>query len=299
MGRNVAIILAAGQGIRAEYGTDKQLMKLAGKPVVEHTLNVFERNKAIHEIAVVTNDVCRDAIETIVTAGNFSKVRKILLGGKARYQSSLSAIRAYQEEARNEHINLIFHDAVRPLVSSAIIDRVVEALQHHKAVDVAVRTTDTIIVVEPSTDTIVNIPARELLRNGQTPQGFEYDTIRGAYDAALRDRNFSATDDCGVVLKYAPQVPIYVVEGALENIKLTYPQDLFLLDKLFQLRTIDESSVSEIQQSELEGLRESHGCIWRNKWDRPRNGECRNSIWSQMLRFFEKNRSERTEPGLN
>lgn len=245
MRRNIAVILAAGKGSRLDYGIPKQLVKLAGKPLIEHTLEIFEKNEAIHELAVVTNDICLDAIERIVTVGKFSKVKKILLGGEARYQSSLSAIRAYEEEARNVPTNLIFHDAVRPLVSSAIVDRVINALEHHKAVDVAVRTTDTIVVVEPSTNTIVSIPPRGSLRNGQTPQGFEYDTIRRAYDMALTDPNFSATDDCGVVLRYAPEVPIYVVEGELENIKLTHAQDLFLLDKLFQLRVVDASSVSQ------------------------------------------------------
>lgn len=255
MTKNIAVILAAGKGSRLDYGIPKQLAKLAGKPLIEHTLDVFEKNEAIHEIAIVTNDICMDAIEQIVTSGKFSKVKKILLGGHARYQSSLCAVRAYQDEARSVPINLIFHDAVRPLVSSAIIDRVVGALEHHKAVDVVVRTTDTILAIDPSTDTIASIPARELLRNGQTPQGFEYDTIRRAYDTALTDPNFSATDDCGVVLKYAPDVPIYVVEGELENIKLTYAQDLFLLDKLFQLRAVDESSVSQDQNLALSELR--------------------------------------------
>ena len=254
MRKNIAVILAAGKGVRLDYGVPKQLVKLAGKPLVEHTLEVFERNDAIHEIAIVTNDTCLETIERIVTEGKFKKVKKILLGGEKRYQSSLSAIRAYEEEARGSPLNLIFHDAVRPLVSSTTIDHVIAALEHHKAVDVAVKTTDTIIVVEPSTNTIVSVPAREALRNGQTPQGFDYETIRRAYDQALIDTTISVTDDCGVVLKYAPQVPIYVVEGELENIKLTYPQDLFLLDKLFQLRAIDLSSVAQSRDFSLPEL---------------------------------------------
>ena len=174
MRKNIAIILAAGKGTRLDYGIPKQLVKLAGKPLVEHTLEVFERNDAIHEIAIVTNDACLETIERIVTEGKFKKVKKILMGGDKRYQSSFSAVRAYEEEARSSSLNLIFHDAVRPLLSTTIIDRMIAALERHKAVDVAVQTTDTIVTVDLATNTIVNVPSRDAFRNGQMPQGFEY-----------------------------------------------------------------------------------------------------------------------------
>lgn len=135
-----------------------------------------------------------------------------------------------------EDINLIFHDAVRPLVNNRIISDCISALKTYNAVDVAIKTTDTIIQAS-STDCITGIPLREHLRNGQTPQAFKLSTIKRAYELALQDSEFRTTDDCGVVYKYLPEESVYIVNGEQFNMKLTYKEDLFLLDKLFQLRS--------------------------------------------------------------
>ena len=132
---------------------------------------------------------------------------------------------------------MIFHDAVRPLVNNRIIKDVVEALEKYDAVDVAVPATDTIIEVDEEGRYIDKIPKRKLLRRGQTPQAFKYDVVARAYEKALKDPDFVSTDDCGTVVKYLPEVKTYVVEGEESNMKLTYKEDLFLLDKLFQLRS--------------------------------------------------------------
>lgn len=113
----------------------------------------------------------------------------------------------------------------------------------YNAVDVAIPTTDTIIQVN-SKNEIIKIPLRSVLRNGQTPQAFKSSIIKKAYEIALKDPDFKTTDDCGVILKYLPEELIYVVKGELFNMKLTYKEDLFLLDKLFQLRSINGSLFS-------------------------------------------------------
>lgn len=230
--RNIAVILAGGIGSRLGLSTPKQFLKVAGKMVVEHTIDVFEHNMHIDEIAIVSNPFYVSDFEDMTLRNGWKKVTKILQGGKERYDSSLSAIRAYTEA----DVNLIFHDAVRPLVSQRIIDDVVEALQHYQAVDVAMPSPDTIIEVDG--DFIAQIPDRSRLRRGQTPQAFDIQTIRHAYDIALKDPDFRVTDDCGVVRKYLPDVPVYVVKGEESNMKLTYKEDTYLLDKYFQLRSI-------------------------------------------------------------
>ena len=109
--------------------------------VIEHTVDVFERNNHIHEIAIVSNAMLIADIENIVLKNGWTKVKRILKGGSERYESSLSAIKAYE----NEDVNLIFHDAVRPLVSHRILNDVVEALKNYSAIDVAMPSADTII----------------------------------------------------------------------------------------------------------------------------------------------------------
>ena len=236
--KNIAIILAGGTGQRLGDSIPKQFLKVAGKKVIEHTLDVFQNHPQIDEIAVVSNPNFLNEIENIAIKNNYTKLKKILQGGKERYQSSLSAINAYDGD---KEINLIFHDAVRPLVNDRIISDCIAALDKYKAVDVAIKTTDTIIKVNED-EYITGIPARDYLRNGQTPQAFKLSTIKQAYKLALCDPDFKTTDDCGVVYKYMPNELVYVVKGEQFNMKLTYKEDLFLLDKLFQLKSIAQQN---------------------------------------------------------
>lgn len=249
---NIAVILAGGSGTRMGTGTDipKQFMKVAGKKVIEHTIDVFEASPLIDEICIVSKSDFINDVENLVVANQYKKVKKILHGGKERYHSSLAAINAYT----NDDDNLLFHDAVRPLVSQRIIADCVEALKKYNAVDVAVKTTDTIISVDEK-ECIDFIPDRTKLRNGQTPQCFKRGTIRKAYELALADPDFTTTDDCGTVRRYLPNEPLFVVNGENSNMKLTYVEDLFLLDKLFQLRT-QRGEQSQLSSLAIKSLKE-------------------------------------------
>lgn len=235
MGKNIAVILAGGVGSRLGLNKPKQFLKVAGKTVLEHTVTVFQKHSQIDEIAIVMHRSYMAETEAMVVKNKWTKVKKILNGGDERYESSLSAIRAYEHE--DENVNLIFHDSVRPLVSSKIITDVIAALDQYDAVDVAIPSADTIIALENNEDIISNIPRRQLLRRGQTPQAFKLQIIKQAYEKALQDPNFQTTDDCGIVVKYLPETKVFVVEGEERNTKLTYPEDIYLLDKLFQLKT--------------------------------------------------------------
>ena len=141
MSKNIAVILAGGIGSRAGLGTPKQFFKVAGKTVIEHTVTVFDNHNLIDEIAIVTNPLYNREIEDMIIRNKWKKVKKILSGGKERYESSLAAINAYADDP---DCCLIFHDAVRPLISNGIIDGIVEALKKYNAIDVAVPATDTI-----------------------------------------------------------------------------------------------------------------------------------------------------------
>ena len=231
---NIAVILAGGVGERCGLGAPKQFFKVAGKTVIEHTVDVFQSNRNIDEIAIVINSMFQREIQEMVLRNKWTKVKKVLLGGKERYESSLAAINAYD---MYPECNLIFHDAVRPLLDNRIINDIIAALDKYQAIDVAVPATDTIIQVDSEGRFIENIPNRNLLRRGQTPQAFKQKTIKDAYNIALKDPAFVSSDDCGTVVKYMPDVKVYVVQGEESNMKLTYKEDSYLLDKLFQLRS--------------------------------------------------------------
>ncbi len=236
MKKNIAIILAGGSGTRFGLDIPKQFAKLAGKTIIEHTIEVFENHILIDEICIVIKQNWIYKIEEFCVSNKYKKVKKIITGGEERKDSSLSAINAYSNQlGYGENINLIFHDAVRPFVDNRIIDNVIESLSHYNAIDVAINATDTIIEVENGK--IKNIPNRVNMMQGQTPQAFKLQTIQKAYKIASTDKNFKPTDDCGIVKKYLPDEIIHVVNGSLENIKITHKQDISMADKIFQSKT--------------------------------------------------------------
>lgn len=240
--RNVGVVLAGGVGARIGLGIPKQLIKIAGRPIIEHTIAALEENDSIDEIIVMMTPGYLDRISEIVKKNNFQKVSRVLEGRGTRNETTKSALAAIPYE----NCNVVLHDAVRPLVSQRILQSVIDGLEEYSAIDVAIPSADTVIEVEPgfgSLPVIKDVPARDKLRRGQTPQAFRIDILRQAYARANNDPDFIATDDCSVVLKYTPEVPIGVVLGEDRNMKVTEPIDIFLADKLFQLTSDDGRAV--------------------------------------------------------
>jgi 2-C-methyl-D-erythritol 4-phosphate cytidylyltransferase len=237
--RNVAVILAGGTGTRVGLSIPKQLIKIAGKTIIEHTIAAFEASPLIDEIVVLMTPGHLDPVRAIVQSGGYGKVSQIVEGGQTRNESTSRALEALGQD----ECNVLFHDAVRPLVSQTIIGDVVAALATHQAVDTAIPSADTIVQVHDTpageTETIEDVLQRSLLRRGQTPQAFRLSVIRRAYELAWQDPDFTATDDCTVVLRYLPEVPIAVVTGHDRNMKVTEPIDVYIADKLFQLHSAD------------------------------------------------------------
>lgn len=249
---NIAVILAGGTGSRVGGGLPKQLLPLQdGRSILEHSVEAFEQSVCINEIGIVMHPDYIACAEEMLLRNGWQKVSFIIAGGKERWESSVNAIREIEqrikdkeqwtknEEQRNgvsilqpsyNHpiTNILLHDAARPFVSTRIIEDVCKALETHEAVTVAIPATDTMYSVsEDTTDKIVqDIPSRATLMCAQTPQAFRLETIAAAYRQALRDPHLQATDDCGIVHRYLPAVPIHIVSGTPANRKITYKEDL-------------------------------------------------------------------------
>jgi 2-C-methyl-D-erythritol 4-phosphate cytidylyltransferase len=249
--RNVAVVLAGGTGTRVGLSIPKQLIKIAGKPIIEHTIAAMQQSPLVDEILVMMAPGYLDDIRAIVKNGGYDKVTRILEGAGTRNDTTAAALASLGEQ----ECNVLLHDAVRPLVSQTIIAANVEALATHTAVDTAIPSADTVIQVEPDRESIADVLPRHLLRRGQTPQSFRLSTIRAAYANAAKDPNFTATDDCTVVLRYLPEVSIAVVAGHERNMKVTEPIDVYIADKLFQLTSADRpaSLSDEEYRARLEG----------------------------------------------
>ncbi|SEM81272.1 IspD/TarI family cytidylyltransferase [Nonomuraea pusilla] len=234
--RSVGVLLAGGVGQRVGRDTPKQLIEVAGRTILEHSLAVFDAAPEIDEIVVLMTPGYGDRVREIVERGGYRKVTAIVDGGASRTESTWRALQALGDE----ECNVLLHDAVRPLLEPRIITECVKALETSRAVDVAIPSSDTVLVAVPGPggEVIGDVLDRAWLRRSQTPQCFRLSVIREAYERALADPGFAgrpATDDCGVVLRYLPDVPIRLVEGSERNIKVTHPDDLRVAELLLRL----------------------------------------------------------------
>lgn len=222
--RTVAVVLAGGSGVRLGGATPKQLQLLAGRTLLEHCVAAFDTAPGVDEIVVVMPaDLIAEARR--ILGGRYRKVSQVIEGGADRPGSTSRAIDLLSRG--EEDCNVLFHDAARPLVDQRIIAGCVAGLAACEALGVVVPTADTI--VQLTDDVMTAIPPRESLGRCQTPQGFRLSLIRRAYQLAAADQDggaFKATDDCGIVLRYLPDVPVRVVPGSERNMKITYPGDL-------------------------------------------------------------------------
>ncbi|WP_245898859.1 bifunctional cytidylyltransferase/SDR family oxidoreductase [Nonomuraea indica] len=234
--RSVGVVLAGGVGSRVGLGVPKQLVTVAGRTILEHTIAVFEAAPEIDEIVVLMTPGFTGRVGELVERAGFHKVTRVVEGGASRTESTWRALRALGDE----ECDVLLHDAVRPLLEPRIITECVRALRTHRAVEVAIPSSDTVLVAAPGAggEVIGEVLDRSRLRRAQTPQCFRLSVIREAYERAMADPGFSrlpATDDCGVVLRYLPDVPIHLVAGSERNMKVTHPVDLEIAERLFQL----------------------------------------------------------------
>lgn len=220
--KTVAIVLAGGLGARMGGEKPKQFLEIADKPIVIHSLEAFEQHPNVDEMILVVNANFQKEFEHLLAKYSFSKLKAITVGGKERSDSSKNALSLMKTTYKAK---VLIHDAVRPFVSQRIIYDVIKALDVYEAVNVGVSATDTILMVNDSKE-VVSMPARKDIYRAQTPQGFHSDIIIKAYEKAAQDPQFTATDDCGVVHRYLPDVAIGVVDGEEENKKITFPSDL-------------------------------------------------------------------------
>ncbi len=220
--KTVAVILAGGLGLRMGGKKPKQFLEIKEKPIVIHSLYAFQKHSLIDEIILVINEKFRKEFEALLQQYSFSKLKAVTVGGKERSDSSKNALQFVKPNATTK---VLIHDAVRPFVSEQIITNVIEALGTYQAVNVGISATDTILVANKQQE-IESMPPRQTIFLAQTPQGFRADIIHKAYEKASKDPDFIATDDCGVVHRYFPNIPIKIVEGNVENRKITFPSDL-------------------------------------------------------------------------
>ncbi|WP_242889251.1 IspD/TarI family cytidylyltransferase [Actinomadura litoris] len=224
--RTVAVVLAGGIGARLGAGRPKQLVEVGGRTILARSIAAFDTHPGVDEVLVVM--AAAHLREAAAIAAPFRRVGAVVEGGETRTASSVAALRRLDGHA--DETRVLFHDAARPFVDAEVIGRVLDALETHEAVAVGVPSSDTIVVVEDGL--VASMPPRDTTVRFQTPQGFRLGTIRKGYELALADPGLRATDDCGIVHRYLPDVPVRVVAGSERNLKVTRPLDVVIAEHL-------------------------------------------------------------------
>ena len=252
--RMVAVVLGGGVGQRLGAGVPKQLLTLGGTTLIERCVAAFEAAPGVDEILVVMASGWTAQVKAILADGGYGKVTDVIEGGATRPDSTRGALAAIAaarpgpaedrhedrgQNRREDHgedgggdCGVLLHDAARPLVGQRIIADCVAALRVHDAAGVAVPTSDTIVITHDGV--MESMPARETVQRCQTPQCFRLSVITRAHQLAAADPDFAPTDDCGVVLRYLPEVGVHIVAGSEDNIKVTYPRDLAIAEALLK-----------------------------------------------------------------
>jgi 2-C-methyl-D-erythritol 4-phosphate cytidylyltransferase len=231
--QTVAVILAAGSGSRFGAAEPKQLRVLAGQTLIQHCVQAFDQAPGIDHVLVVTSPAIAPRVRADLAG--YGKVRAVIHGGTSRTDSTRQAIAWLKSGPAGPESKVLFHDAARPLVSQQIIADCVVGLDRWQALGVVVPSSDT--VVEVTAGQIGRVLPRDALGRCQTPQAFLLSVISRAYERADADPEFAsaqATDDCGVVLRYLPEVAVGAVRGSELNLKVTYPADLAIARALLE-----------------------------------------------------------------
>lgn len=216
-----AIVLSAGMGKRMGTDKPKQYLEINEKPILYYTIKAFEESKVDDIVIVCGEKDIEYCTKEIVQYFNFNKVKKVVAGGKERYNSVYNAL-----EEINDCDYVLIHDGARPCIKPELINLMIDRVITDKACIMAVPVKDTIKIVD--TGVIIDSPDRRTLWQAQTPQAFEFDGIREAYRSAIKKEEKQITDDAKVWSLYM-DVPVKIVEGEYENIKVTTKSDLEII----------------------------------------------------------------------
>lgn len=232
--RIVAIIAAAGEGRRMGGTIEKQFLCLQGKPVLSHTLALFDVHPMVDGLILVVSSSQRQALrEKVLDPYPCRKLLKVIDGGKERQDSVARGVKALPPECEL----VVVHDGVRPLLNDELLTSVLESAQKHGAAVAAVPARDTVKRVKEGR--VASTLERETVWLAQTPQAFKTGLLRRAYEEAARTQT-TATDDAALVELLG--VPVHLVLGSAQNIKVTTPMDLVVAETLIAQRDLDADS---------------------------------------------------------
>lgn len=238
---NIAVIFSGGIGQRMKTrALPKQFLSVHGKPIIIHTLENFEYHDEIDAIVIACVADWMEHMREILKKYNINKVKKIVRGGETGQMSiynGLCAAKEYAEEigqADEEHVVLI-HDGVRPLINSQLITDCIDSVKQFGSAITSVVVKETVLMVKNGqTNEISSIPDRSCTRLARAPQCFWLKEILKAEETAISRGKTDYIDSCSLMQEAG--MKLYLVDGPMENIKVTTPDDFYSMRALLDAR---------------------------------------------------------------
>lgn len=231
---NIAVIFAGGVGQRMHSrDVPKQFLDMHKKPSIIYTLEIFDNHPEIDAIVIACKEEWISYLEKLIYKFRIEKVKKIVPGGETGQMSIYQGLTAAKEICNGEKSVVLIHDGVRPLINAKVIsDNISSVIKNGSAITTAV-VNETILVVKED-ESINYVPEREHSRVAKAPQSFWLDDILEAHIKSQQQGIYNYIDSCTMMKQYG--YPLYLVDGPLENIKITTPDDFFTMRAILDAR---------------------------------------------------------------
>lgn len=237
---NIAIIFAGGSGIRMGAGVPKQFLEINEKPILFHTLSIFEEHHEIDKIYLAVLEEYIPYVWALATEFHISKLAGVVSGGTTAQDSIYKALRKAQAENPDDSVVLI-HDGVRPFIGYDVISKNIESVKKHGSAITSNLCYETVLISKDAGETVDNLPYRKECYNAQAPQSFVLKEIIDAHNAVRTDNPTyeDIVDSCTLMKSIGKET--YLIEGNRGNIKVTTPVDVYLFRALLKYRENEQA----------------------------------------------------------
>ncbi len=237
---NIAIIFAGGSGVRMGVGVPKQFLEIEGKPILIHTLSLFEEHHEIDKIYLAVLDEYIPYVWALATEYKISKLAGVVCGGTTAQDSIYRALKKAEEENMEDSVVLI-HDGVRPFVGYDVISKNIEAVKKYGSAITSNLCYETVLISKDGGQTVNDLPYRKECYNAQAPQSFFLKEIIKAHDT-IRETNPTyedVVDSCTIMKSIGKST--HLIEGNRGNIKVTTPVDVYMFRALLKYRENEQA----------------------------------------------------------
>ena len=244
---NIGVIFAGGVGKRMHSkDRPKQFLEVYGKPIIIHTLEVFQNCDEIDAIVIACVEQWIDYLNKLVEKYRITKVQKIVKGGETGQLSIYNGLLAAKEVAKDNEAVVLIHDGVRPLITTDLLEANIESVKEYGSAITTSKVTETIIVIDDA-NRITTVPDRKQSRIAKAPQSFRLNDVLNAHNQAMKEGRTSFIDSCTMMKHYGYN--LYLVDGPSQNIKITTPEDFYLMRAMIETKENEQLySPSEIKE---------------------------------------------------